>query len=118
MNIMGSSIQDYAKKINSRLSFWDILSVSITTLALVIFAIFLYIKKGKENIPVSYISNSENNAIINKADSRPFASVNGKTYTFSWCGGSNNISEKNKIYFSDEQIAKNSGRVLSKLCQK
>lgn len=109
MNIMGSSIQDYAKKINSRLSFWDILSVFITTLALAIFAIFLYIKKESENIPVSYISNSENNSIVGKADSRPFASVNGKTYTFSWCGGSNNISEKNKIYFIDEQSAKIAG---------
>lgn len=118
MNIMGSSIQDYAKKINSRLSFWDILSVSITTLALAIFAIFLYVKKENENIPVSYISNSENNGIIDKTDSRPFASVNGKTYTFSWCGGSNNISEKNKIYFENEGLAKSSGRVLSKLCQK
>lgn len=118
MNIMGSSIQDYAKKINSKLSFWDILSIFVTTLALSVFAIFLYIKKGRENIPVSYISNSENNGIIDKTDSRPFASRQGKTYTFSWCGGSNNISEKNKIYFENEDIAKSSGRALSKLCQK
>ena len=53
MNIMGSSIQDYAKKINSRLSFWDILSVFVTTLVLAIFAIFLYVKKENENIPVT-----------------------------------------------------------------
>ncbi|MCX6756830.1 MAG: hypothetical protein NTW35_01575 [Candidatus Nomurabacteria bacterium] len=118
MNIMGSSIQDYAKKINSKLSFWDILSVLITTLFLAIFTVFLYIKKEKENIPVSYISNSENSTGLIEKDSRPFASINGKTYTFSWCGGSNNISEKNKVYFIDEQNAKNSGRVLSKLCQK
>ncbi len=118
MNIMGSSIQDYAKKINSSLSFWDILSVFVTTLILAVFTVFLYIKKEKENIPVSYISNSENSTGLIEKDSRPFASINGKTYTFYWCGGSNNISEKNKIYFTDEQNAKNSGRVLSKLCQK
>lgn len=118
MNIIGNSIQDYAKKINSRLSFLDILSVLITTLILAVFTVFLYIKKEKENIPVSYISNSENNQNIIEKDSHPFASVNGKTYTFSWCGGSNNISEKNKIYFTDELIAQASGRVLSKLCTK
>lgn len=118
MNIMGISIQDYAKKINSKLSFWDILSIFVTTLILAIFTVFLYIKKEKENIPVLYISNSENSTILSEKDSRPFASVNGKTYTFSWCGGSNNISAKNKIYFTDELTAQASGRVLSKLCQK
>lgn len=118
MNIMGCSIQDYLKKINSRLSIWDISSMFLTTLVLAIFTIFLYIIKTKSDIPVSYISNSENNTNTTEKDSRPFASINGKTYTFSWCGGSNRIADKNKIYFENEDLAKTSGRTLSKLCQR
>ncbi len=117
---MRNSIQDYVKLINSRLSWLDILSLLITVLFLLGLTVFLYEKKKQTNIPVLYLtSTSTTEAVLGaEADSRPFASINGKTYTFSWCNGSSVISPKNKIYFNDESAAQNSGRALSKLCQK
>ena len=114
---MGFSIQDYLRKINSRLSFLDIASFAVTTLVLVIFALYLFIQKERQDIPVSYISDSSSS--LSQIDtSRPFASRQGKTYTFSWCQGASMIREKNKIYYASEDEAKASGKVLSKFCQK
>jgi hypothetical protein len=117
---MGFSIQDYAKKINSRVSLLDCVSISVTTVFLLIFLGFLSIQQKNESIPVSYEVGKENFSSLVSAteDPRPFASRLGKTYTFSWCGGANRITIKNKIYFSDEDEAIQSGRTLSKLCQK
>ena len=81
-------------------------------------AIYLHKKKESSDIPVSYIKSTGGEVLGEATDSRPFASVNGKTYTFSWCGGSSNISTKNKIYFTSEVEAQKSGRTLSKLCSK
>ncbi len=122
MNIMGSSIQDYLKKINSRLSLLNCVSLFVTTLFLLLFITFLYIKTKKVGSSVEYIENKDEivdiNRINNNSDSHPFASINGKTYTYSWCQGASMISEKNKIYFNTEIDAQNSGRALSKLCKK
>ena len=116
MNIMGHSIQEYLKKINSKLTTYDCLSVSITLLFLIMFAVYIFIWEKETNIPVSYIVDSSDNMLKNKEEDRPFASTNGKTYTFSWCRGESRISDKNKIFFSSENEAKNSGRTLSRLC--
>ncbi|MFA5131927.1 MAG: hypothetical protein WC444_01215 [Candidatus Paceibacterota bacterium] len=112
------SIQDYAKRINSSLPRANVFSLLITALFLLCFTVFLYIKRGADDIPVSYIPNNSPSTDQKEVDSRPFASKNGKTYTFSWCSGSTNISLKNKIYFVDEATAQASGRTLSKLCTK
>ncbi len=115
---MFHSIQDFLKIINSRLTGLDIVSILVTVVFLSCFAIYLHEKREGLNIPVSYISKTSGEVMGYSTDSRPFASVNGKTYTFSWCGGSSNISAKNKVYFESEVAAQNSGRTLSKLCQK
>lgn len=115
---MGYSIQENLKKINSLLSKTDCISLFITAVILVLLSSFLYIKKETNNIPITYTKYSGEISTIKAINTKPFASINGKTYTFSWCGGSNSISEKNIIYFENEEYAKESGRVLSKLCQK
>ena len=113
---MGGSIPEYFKKINSLLSFSDLLSLTIT--ALIALLLMLYsnhsgIKNGKELV---YRAGDTKLAILPK--SGIFGSRNGKTYTYSWCSGSRNIKEANKIYFRSEQDAIASGRTLSKLCAK
>ena len=50
-------------------------------------------------------------------DTQIFASINGKTYTFSWCSGADKIKESNKIFFKSEEDAIATGRILSKLCK-
>ena len=117
---MGYSIQEHLKKINSNLTLTDCLSLLVTTIILSAFVGYLYIEKSKTNIPVSYVKDTNQKVevkIINN-NTRPFASINGKTYTFSWCQGANVITDKNKIYFRTENEAQDSGRTLSKLCQK
>ena len=116
---MGSSIQDYLKKINSTITWHILISLLVTVFFLGLFLLFLYIKNNQGNIPVSYIENvSQNNNKIDKnLDFRPFASINGKTYTFYWCQGGDKIKDINKIYFDNEEKAIKSGRFLSKLCK-
>jgi hypothetical protein len=118
---MLSSIQDYARNINSRLSWVDVASVLILTIFLAFLALFLYFKKERGSALPTYIaSNGQGEGEVRGtfSDARPFASIHGKTYTFSWCNGSSNISAKNKIYFTNEEGAQATGRTLSKLCQK
>jgi hypothetical protein len=115
---MGHSIQEYLKKINSNLTWMDCISLLVTTIILLVGWVYLYTKQLSSNSPVSYIKNEAAFPPPLAADSRPFASVNGKTYTFSWCQNSKAISTKNRIYFVDEAAAKASGRNLSLLCQK
>lgn len=120
MNIMGSSIQDYLKKINSRLSFFDCISFLVVTIFLGSFSLFLYKEKEKDSIPLIYITNNKEDFSESRdiTYSRPFGSISGLTYTFSWCQGAGRISLKNKIYFSTKEEAEAKGRKLSKLCKK
>ncbi len=115
---MMRSIQDYTEKINSRLTWLDILSLFLTTLILLGFTVFLYLNQSATTLPLSYTPSTAGEVAGIATDARPFASINGKTYTFAWCGGSGNIAAKNKIYFADESQALASGRTLSKLCAK
>ena len=119
---MGSSIQDYLKKINSRLTLLDIFSIFVSVTILALFLVFLYVQREKEYISVTYSKHSDKRIgeeIVNSTvDSRPFASINGKTYTYAWCQGSGMITSKNRIYFNTTQDAEKTGRALSKLCKK
>jgi hypothetical protein len=116
---MGLSIQDYAKKINSWISLVDCISLLVTMLFLVGFVAFLHGRHTVASLPVTYYVATSSPAASELGDtSRPFGSTKGKTYTFSWCRNSGAISAKNKIYFDTEDLAKQSGRVLSKFCQK
>jgi hypothetical protein len=121
---MWHSIQEYCKKINRELTFIDIASVFVTLITLVLLSVI--IKGNIESSPsqVVYKRGENNGALtttggdVTNQSEKPFASKNGKTYTFSWCQGNTRINAKNKIYFSSEDEAKRSGRYLSKLCQK
>ncbi|MBP6948594.1 MAG: hypothetical protein KBC41_00965 [Candidatus Pacebacteria bacterium] len=116
---MGSSIQDYLKKINSKLTWLDCVSLLVTMLFIMICVVFLIIKKKSSNIPVSYIVGKPLvSTVVDAQDIRPFGSKHGTTYTFYWCKKQEMIREYNKIYFNNEEEAKKTGRTLSKFCQK
>lgn len=119
------SIQEYLKIINSRLDKWSYISLLATTILLTVFAFYLNYQEKAENMEVYYITDSTKTETYSKTtnqtiqtDPRPFASKNGKTYTFSWCGGAERIKTANKVYFNNEEQARATGRSLSKLCSK
>lgn len=122
---MGLSIQDYLKKINSWLSFIDIMSIFVTFLGLLLFTLFVFDDSSKKTKTVVYNESKGYIALVGgsksvgiKQDSRPFGSIHGKTYTYAWCGGSGNIKPANKIYFNSFAEAEAKGRTLSKLCRR
>lgn len=122
---MWLSIQDYCKKINRKITITDIVSLSVTVVFLLGCVVFLSLAEKKSAHKVVY---KEADGALDDVQAltssyvsptgAPFGSKKGKTYTFSWCRGSGTILDKNKIYFSSEEEAKNTGRTLSKLCQK
>jgi len=119
------SIQDYCKKINSWLTGADILSLFVTAVFLSICVGYVTVKQQARKSEVVYTVGARTNESslsfatnVSSADTRPFGSKNGKTYTYSWCSGSKNIALKNKIYFASESAASATGRTLSKLCKK
>lgn len=120
MNIMKLSIQDYLKKINSSLTYFDILSLSLTFLGLSFFLWYLFYAEVEKKVEILYKAGAveESDKTLPLRNSLPFGSKNGKTYTFAWCGGSGNIKEVNKIYFSSQEDAEAKGRNLSKLCKR
>lgn len=117
---MGHSIQEIGKYINSRLSFYDCLSIFSTAAICLVFAFFIHYKQNSAVVPVLYRESSESNPTVKGVNSTglPFGSKNGKTYTFSWCQGASQIKLANKIYFKTTVEAERTGRTLSKLCQK
>lgn len=117
MIIMRHSIQEIAKKINSRLTIYDNMSLGVAALLLTVLAIWMTISVEKANVPISYME-AEGSVLGDSTDHRPFASMHGPTYTFSWCQGADVILQKNRIYFKDAEEAEKSGRTLSKLCQR
>ena len=113
---MWRSIPEILKRINSRLSAYDVISLAVMAIVLGSVALVIRIERQNEVLPVIYRQNGQVLGI--QADSRPFASKSGKTYTYSWCSGSTQIKPANKIYFANEGEAIASGRTLSKLCTK
>ncbi len=119
---MGFSIQDYLKKINSWLSFTDIASLCMTLTVLILFLWYLSEAAAKNRVPVVYqVGNAQltqREGVFGDSETMAFGSKNGKTYTYSWCGGSGNIKPTNKIFFTSPTDAEAKGRTLSKLCKK
>ena len=118
---MGISIQDYLRKINSRLTWFDIISLSLSLLVLGLTVAFLQMKESSNMKEIIYKKGSYDISISEEGSDKgdkPFGSRKGKTYTFSWCKGGRVIKESNKIYFGSEEEAKSTGRTLSKLCKK
>ncbi len=115
--IRAYSIQDILRNINRSLTWYDIVSVAL--LFVLALSLFLFLKK-EESARYGNLEYIENTAEITdrtNATSKIFASKNGKTYTYAWCQGASRIKEANKIFFTNEETAKRSGRTLSKLCQ-
>lgn len=115
---MDSSIQEKLKKINSAITFADIVSLLLTALVLGLLCLYLYQKERDSYVPVTYEKSSSRSTVEVPGVTRPFASKNGTTYTFSWCQGATMIKEANRIYFSSEEEAQASGRKMSLLCKK
>ena len=114
---MWLSIQEIIKKINSKLSYLDCLSILCTALFLVFLTFYLQIKSESLQKPVIYRAFSGPAETAPK-DTQPFGSKSGTTYTFSWCQNAGQTKEVNKVYFKSSQEAEKAGRTLSKLCQK
>jgi hypothetical protein len=112
------SIQEIGKKINSSLSIYD--CISLSAVATVSFGLALYVGhiRSLEKKPVIYREGRGGQILGVQADSRPFGSRNGTTYTYSWCSGSGQIKPENKIYFAGSAEAEKAGRTLSKLCSR
>lgn len=120
MNIMGFSIQDYLKKINSWLTYADILSLFVVFLGISLFLGYVWHNETKKKEEIIYKESiiKETDLVSEKTKGLPFGSKKGKTYTFDWCGGSGNIKVANKIYFTSQEDAEAKGRTLSKLCKR
>jgi hypothetical protein len=125
--MMGNSIQEMLRKINSylrdSLSFIDILALGLTFI--VLGGGFLWIThEDYKNRPGvlyqesdDYLPEISSEINVNRVSpSGIIASRTGKTYFYSWCKGVEKIKEVNKITFSSEEEARASGRVLSKTC--
>ena len=121
MNIMGFSIQDNLKKINSWLRVSDIMSIFILFLGIAVCTAYIWNIQLQSRREVIYRENSAIDAetATSLVDvKKPFGSKKGKTYTFSWCSGSGNIKQANKIYFGSQEEAEAQGRMMSKLCRR
>jgi len=114
---MTSSIPEIAKYINRKLSLYDCIALGVCALGSALFGTFLYQKQKEAKLPVVYRASTEQ-VLGATSEARPFGSKNGTTYTYSWCQGSSQIKEANKIFFTSSVAAENAGRRLSKLCQK
>ena len=122
---MGSSIQEYCKKINSAITINDIVSLFLTCLFLSGLTVVIHHRQSLSVKEVIYQEATDKSTDTDVtpigtdiSDTRPFGSIHGKTYTFSWCQGSKRILQKNRVYFVSATEADQSHRTLSLLCKK
>ncbi len=109
-------IQENIKKINRQITFTDMVPFCVTLILIICFSFYINKENTGTMMDITYKENNVEKTTIDH--STIFASINGTTYTYSWCQGANKIKEGNKIFFIDDQSAINSGRRLSKLCEK
>lgn len=114
---MGNSIQDYLKKINSRLSSFDMASIAITAFFLLLLSVSLVWRSEATTGEVVYRTPRDDRQ-SEIPSSSPYGSKNGATYTYSWCQGGDRIKPENVVYFGSAEEAEQKGRRISKLCQK
>lgn len=113
---MAHSIQDYLRKINSSISFYDCLAAALLLMTLGAFTLYLHHEQERLRLPVIYRTGKT--VVRPTVNSRPFGSRKGTTYTYTWCSGSGQIKEANKLYWKNREAAEASGRTFSKLCTK
>jgi hypothetical protein len=114
--IIDNSIQEKLEKINSRISPKDIVALFLITITAIGLLAVIAHDSNKEDGVVVYEEASFGSGGGGSGNVKPFGSKGGSTYTFSWCQGSTRILEKNKIYFTSERDAQQSGRTLSRMC--
>ena len=119
-----TSIQDFLRKINSRLLFYihpaEALFFSSLALSFLIFIITLsFITKEDRHVFV-YTEGKEEVASAQRKGLAPFGyfgAKSGKVYYTSFCKAGSRVKEANRVYFSTKEEAFSSGRTLSKLCE-
>lgn len=117
VSIRAHSIQDILRNINRRLSVYDIYALICLLFILLGLIFMIRTKETMLSAPLVYNVAEEGSYFEASDSSHIFASVSGKTYTYSWCQGASRIKEENKIFFKNEDEAKRTGRTLSKLCK-
>ena len=119
-----TSIQDFLRKINSRILFYvsptEILFFFSLSLSLLLFiGILSFVTKDERHVFV--YTEGKDESVTKESATRKnnayFASKSGKVYYTSFCKAGNRVKEGNRIYFTLESEAKSSGRELSKLCE-
>jgi hypothetical protein len=112
---MDTSIQEKLQKINSSIQIGDILALFLLLIPLAGLLLYQSFENG-DSKDIVYRESATVPQVRSGTDTRPFGSVHGTTYTFSWCKGSQNILTKNRIYFANDEDARNHGRTISKMC--
>lgn len=113
---VGSSIQEYCKKINSAISKYDIYGLTFVVAVLLVLYVYILTHEVNKKKEVTFSHLEASSSLENTTRNAPFGSKNGKTFTYAWCKGSTRIKEANKVYFGSKEQAEKSGRSLSKLC--
>lgn len=118
MSIMGTSIQDYLKEINSKVTYLDCASLTLSTVLLVLFVVIANRDASVGGLGLTYAQGDTHMGTSFSQDSTlPYGSISGTTYTYAWCRNSSQIKAKNKIVFANEADAVNSGRRISTFCK-
>lgn len=83
-----------------------------------------FVKTGSGNIFIEKIPENQHiNPTLNTADLQEsgtpvfVGSKNSTLYYLSWCSGANNISDKNKVYFSSRNEAEKKGYKPASSCK-
>ncbi|MEN9551720.1 MAG: hypothetical protein RI935_97 [Candidatus Parcubacteria bacterium] len=111
------SIQDIVRNINRRIILFDIVTLLLLFLLLLVFLIVVKNRNNKENKPITFLYKQEEIKSSQSSPSLIFGSKGGETYTYTWCQGASRTKVSNRVYFSNENEAIQSGRRLSKLCK-
>jgi hypothetical protein len=119
-----TSIQDFLRKINSRILFYihpaEALFFSALALFFLIFIITLsFITKEDRHVFI-YTEGKEEEASAQGKGSASFGyfgAKSGKVYYTSFCKAGSRVKEVNRVYFAKKEEAIGSGRTLSKLCE-
>ena len=119
-----TSIQDFLRKINSRIltviSPFSLIVVTLFCLSFLLFILILaYTVRGDRHVFIYQENRTASSTRAGPVAGKGlyFASKSGKVYYSAFCKAGKRVKESSRIYFENEVAAKNSGRTLSKLCE-